>query len=85
MREDLLDRRIDELELSVRTSNCLQSLGVTTIGELVAHSEAELFKAKNFGRKSLKEIKEILADMGLSLSGSSSADTGSFSVLDDEG
>jgi DNA-directed RNA polymerase subunit alpha len=60
-------RSVDELELSVRSANCLQNAGIKLIGELVQKSEAEMLKTKNFGRKSLKEIKEILAEMGLSL------------------
>ena len=62
-----LFRSVDELELSVRSANCLQNANIRTIGELVQKSEAEMLKTKNFGRKSLKEIKEILAEMGLSL------------------
>lgn len=62
-----LFRSVDELELSVRSANCLQNANITLIGELVQKSEAEMLKTKNFGRKSLKEIKEILAEMGLSL------------------
>ena len=64
---DNLLRRVDELELSVRSANCLGQAGIRYIGELVQRSEAEMLKTKNFGRKSLKEIKEILADMGLHL------------------
>ena len=60
-------RSVDELELSVRSYNCLKNANIRTIGELVQKTEAEMLKTKNFGRKSLKEIKEILADMGLSL------------------
>ena len=60
-------RTVDELELSVRSANCLQNANIKYIGELVQRSEAEMLKTKNFGRKSLKEIKEILATMGLSL------------------
>jgi DNA-directed RNA polymerase subunit alpha len=60
-------RSVDELELSVRSANCLQNAGIKLIGELVQKTEAEMLKTKNFGRKSLKEIKEILAEMGLSL------------------
>lgn len=60
-------RTVDELELSVRSANCLQNANIKYIGELVQRSEAEMLKTKNFGRKSLKEIKEILAEMGLSL------------------
>lgn len=64
--ENLL-RTVDELELSVRASNCLQNANITYIGELVQRTEQEMLKTKNFGRKSLREIKEILAEMGLSL------------------
>jgi len=62
-----LFRSVDELELSVRSANCLKNAGITLIGELVQKSEAEMLKTKNFGRKSLSEIKEILAEMGLGL------------------
>ena len=64
--ENLL-RSVDELELSVRAANCLQAANIKYIGDLVQRTEAEMLKTKNFGRKSLKEIKELLADMGLSL------------------
>ncbi len=62
-----LFRSVDELELSVRSANCLQNANITLIGELVQKTEQDMLKTKNFGRKSLKEIKEILATMGLSL------------------
>jgi DNA-directed RNA polymerase subunit alpha len=62
-----LFRSVDELELSVRSANCLQNANITLIGELVQRTEQDMLKTKNFGRKSLKEIKEILAQMGLSL------------------
>ena len=62
-----LNRSVDELELSVRSYNCLKNANIKTIGDLVTKSEAEMLKTKNFGRKSLNEIKEILAEMGLSL------------------
>ena len=62
-----LFRRIDELELSVRSSNCLENADIKYIGELVQRTEAEMLRTKNFGRKSLNEIKEILTEMGLSL------------------
>ena len=62
-----LFKRVDELELSVRSQNCLQNAGIEYIYQLVEKSEAEMLKTKNFGRKSLNEIKEILADLGLSL------------------
>jgi DNA-directed RNA polymerase subunit alpha len=60
-------RTVDELELSVRSANCLQNANIKYIGELVQKTEAEMLKTKNFGRKSLKEIKELLAEMGLQL------------------
>src|ERR1700685_733424 len=62
-----LFRSVDQLELAVRSANCLQNANITLIGELVQRSEQDMLKTKNFGRKSLKEIKEILANMGLSL------------------
>jgi DNA-directed RNA polymerase subunit alpha len=62
-----LYRPVSELELSVRSINCLQNAKIETIGELVQKTEAEMLKTKNFGRKSLNEIKHILASMGLSL------------------
>lgn len=62
-----LFRSVEELELSVRSANCLQNANITLIGELVQRSEQDMLKTKNFGRKSLKEIKEILSNMGLSL------------------
>ena len=62
-----LDRSVEELELSVRSYNCLKNANITTIRELVQKTEQEMLKTKNFGRKSLNEIKEILASMGLGL------------------
>jgi len=62
-----LYRRIDELELSVRSSNCLENADIKYIGELVSRTEAEMLRTKNFGRKSLNEIKEILTEMNLQL------------------
>jgi DNA-directed RNA polymerase subunit alpha len=62
-----LSRSVDELELSVRSYNCLKNANIRLIGELVQKTEAEMLKTKNFGRKSLNEIKEILSSMGLSL------------------
>jgi DNA-directed RNA polymerase subunit alpha len=64
---EYLYRTVDELELSVRSANCLKNANIRLIGELVQRTEAEMLKTKNFGRKSLNEIKEILAEMGLSL------------------
>src|SRR4029453_3830188 len=60
-----LFRPVDELELSVRSANCLQNADIKFIGELVQRSEQEMLKTKNFGRKSLNEIREILHEMGL--------------------
>ena len=62
-----LNRSVEELELSVRSYNCLKNAEIRTIRDLVQRSEGEMLKTKNFGRKSLNEIKEILAEMGLSL------------------
>ncbi len=62
-----LFRRIEEIELSVRSANCLENADIKYIGELVQKTEAEMLRTKNFGRKSLNEIKEILTDMSLSL------------------
>jgi DNA-directed RNA polymerase subunit alpha len=62
-----LDKSVEELELSVRSYNCLKNANIRTIRELVAKTEAEMLKTKNFGRKSLNEIKEILTTMGPSL------------------
>lgn len=62
-----LFKSVDELELSVRSANCLKNADIRHIGDLVQKTEAEMLKTKNFGRKSLNEIKEILAEMGLSL------------------
>ena len=62
-----LFKSVDELELSVRSANCLQNANIRFIGELVQKTEAEMLKTKNFGRKSLNEIKETLGALGLSL------------------
>src|SRR5262252_3695806 len=64
---EVLNRSVEELELSVRSYNCLKNANIATIGDLVQKTEAEMLRTKNFGRKSLNEIKEILAQMGLSL------------------
>ncbi len=64
---DNLFKSVDELELSVRSANCLKNADIRYIGDLVQKSEGEMLKTKNFGRKSLNEIKEILSEMGLSL------------------
>lgn len=62
-----LNRSINEFELSVRPANCLKNSGIRKVYELVQRTEGELLKANNFGRKSLHEIREILAGLGLSL------------------
>lgn len=62
-----LNRSVDELELSVRSYNCLKNASIRTIRDLVQRSEQEMLKTKNFGKKSLQEIKEVLAEMGLTL------------------
>ena len=62
-----LYRTVEELELSVRSANCLKNAGIKLIGELVSRSESEMLKTQNFGRKSLNEIKDILGEMGLTL------------------
>jgi DNA-directed RNA polymerase subunit alpha len=62
-----LFKSVDELELSVRSANCLQNANIRFIGELVQKTEAEMLKTKNFGRKSLNEIKDTLSSLGLSL------------------
>ncbi|HUC44484.1 MAG TPA: DNA-directed RNA polymerase subunit alpha [Candidatus Sulfotelmatobacter sp.] len=64
---DQLNRSVDELELSVRSYNCLKNANIKSIYDLVTKTESEMLKTKNFGRKSLNEIKDILAEMGLSL------------------
>jgi DNA-directed RNA polymerase subunit alpha len=67
LRNENLDRSVEELELSVRSYNCLKNANIATIRQLVEKTEPEMLKTKNFGRKSLNEIKEILSAMGLSL------------------
>ncbi len=61
----LLDKSVEELELSVRSSNCLRAAEIKTIGDLVQKDESEMLKFRNFGRKSLKEIQDLLGEMGL--------------------
>ncbi len=63
---EILNRSVEELELSVRSYNCLKNANIQTIGDLIQKTEAEMLRTKNFGRKSLNEIKEILAGMNLS-------------------
>jgi DNA-directed RNA polymerase subunit alpha len=64
---ELLDKSIEELELSVRAYNCLTNAEVKTLAELCSKTDGEMLKTKNFGRKSLEEIKKVLADLGLGL------------------
>lgn len=63
----MLEQSVEELELSVRSYNCLKNANIQTIRELVGNTEAELLKTRNFGRKSLNELKDILHSMGLCL------------------
>ena len=62
---EVLYRPVDELELSVRSANCLQNADIKFVGELIQRSEGEMLRTKNFGRKSLNEIKEILTRLNL--------------------
>jgi len=62
---EVLNRSVEELELSVRSYNCLKNANIQTIGDLVQKTEAEMLRTKNFGRKSLNEIKEILGNLSL--------------------
>lgn len=70
------DRRIEELDFSVRTFNCLKKAGIMTIGELVQTTEPELMQIRNFGRKSLEEVREKLGEWGLTLKGGAVVSTG---------
>ena len=85
---ELLMRSVEELELSVRSANCLKNAGINLIGELVQKTEAEMLKTKNFGRKSLNEIKEVLLEAGLGFGmrfDAASAKNDSARDLDEEG
>jgi len=62
---NLLKMRVDELELSVRSSNCLRAANIQTLEELVTKTESEMLKYRNFGRKSLSELQQVLEDLGL--------------------
>lgn len=68
-RQRLLDTRIEDMDFSVRTFNCLRKDGVATVGELIERSESDLMQIRNFGRKSLNEVKAKLKEMGLGLAG----------------
>jgi DNA-directed RNA polymerase subunit alpha len=63
----VLETPVEELELSVRSSNCLRNIDIRTIGDLAQRTEEEISKTKNFGKKSLQEIKDKLAEYGLTL------------------
>ena len=63
----LLNMSVNEIELSVRAANCLNNANITTVGQLAMKSEAEMLKYRNFGKKSLNEIKDKLAELGLTL------------------
>jgi DNA-directed RNA polymerase subunit alpha len=63
---NIFSKSVDELGLSVRTSNCLRQANISTVGQLVRYKEDELLQFKNFGNKSVLELKEVLASMGLS-------------------
>jgi len=65
--EKLLDRTIEELDLSVRSYNCLKRAGINTVHDLTEKTEPEMMKVRNLGRKSLEEVKVKLADLGLGL------------------
>jgi DNA-directed RNA polymerase subunit alpha len=62
----ILKMRVDELELSVRSNNCLRAANIHTVGDLVKNQESDMLKYKNFGRKSLIELNQVLANLGLS-------------------
>ena len=89
-RNDQLDRSVDELELSVRSYNCLKNAGIKTIRDLVQRSEREMLATKNFGKKSLGEIRDILRGMGLDFGmqfdeqGNPIPGTGEGAIEDDE-
>jgi len=64
---ELLDKSIEELELSVRAYNCLKNANIKTLAELCSKTDTDMLKTKNFGRKSLEEIKKVLHELGLGL------------------
>jgi DNA-directed RNA polymerase subunit alpha len=72
----LLDTNVEELELSVRSANCLKNAGIRTLRELVQKTEKDMLETKNFGRKSLNEIKDILREKGLAFGMKLEAPTG---------
>ncbi|MFO7248810.1 MAG: DNA-directed RNA polymerase subunit alpha C-terminal domain-containing protein, partial [Bacillota bacterium] len=66
-KEKVLDMPIEELDLSVRSYNCLKRAGINTVGELIQKTEEDMMKVRNLGKKSLEEVQEKLAELGLSL------------------
>jgi DNA-directed RNA polymerase subunit alpha len=83
-RQRLLDTRIEDMDFSVRTFNCLRKDGVGTVGELVERTESDLMQIRNFGRKSLNEVKAKLKELGLSLAGSEGAELGEEEAAPEE-
>ncbi len=84
--KELFNRSVEELELSVRSSNCLKASNIKTLGELVQKSESEMIKFRNFGRKSLNEISEILSRHGMHFGMKlEKNEKGEWEILDDEG
>jgi DNA-directed RNA polymerase subunit alpha len=74
--EALMAKNLDDFDLSVRTANCLKNASIATVGDLVSKSERDILEIKNFGKKSLEELQELLARLGLSFGMSADADTG---------
>jgi DNA-directed RNA polymerase subunit alpha len=74
--EALMAKNLDDFDLSVRTANCLKNASIATVGDLVSRSERDILEIKNFGKKSLEELQELLARLGLSFGMSADADTG---------
>jgi len=83
-RQRLLDTRVEDMDFSVRTFNCLRKAGVTTVGELIERTESDLMQIRNFGRKSLNEVKAKLKELGLSLTGAEGVEFGDEDLGPDE-
>jgi len=83
-RQRLLDTRIEDMDFSVRTFNCLRKDGVTSVGELIERTESDLMQIRNFGRKSLNEVKAKLKELGLSLAGAEGVEFGEEEVAPEE-
>jgi DNA-directed RNA polymerase subunit alpha len=79
-----LEKPIEELDLSVRSFNCLKRAGINTLAELTKKTEEEMMRVRNLGRKSLKEVKEKLEDLGLGFAQGFSSGRRSESILDDD-